>query len=140
MVIQYLLLLSFAGIMLALLRRRTSMRSVAGRRLLLLGVSVAGIAAVLRPSLTTEVAHAVGVGRGADLVLYLLAASSVFVWAASHLRMRAYDEQIVLLARRLAITEALVAARPAAEPSSPLPPVLVPQPRSTSDDAARVSP
>lgn len=137
MLIQYLLLACFGAVMLGLLRHRRSLRSVATRRLLLMLVTGAGIAAVLQPGLTTDAAHLVGVGRGADLVLYLLAASSVFVWAGTHLRLRQYDEQVVLLARRVAIAEALarrgtVTAAPAAGPA-----VSLPEPRAAVHETAR---
>lgn len=141
MLIQYLLLACFGAVMVGLLRHRRSLRSVAVRRLLLMLVSVAGIGAVLRPGLTTQVAHLVGVGRGADLVLYLLAAASVFVWAGLHLRLREYDEQLVLLARRLAIAEALARRAEVTAPPAAAAGLALPEPRTeVREPAGRVSP
>ena len=41
-------------------------------------VWLTGLVLLLQPELSTELAHAIGIGRGADLVLYFL--SIMFLW------------------------------------------------------------
>lgn len=81
-------------------------RHLAVRRLLLLAVFALGIFTVIFPSVTSEVAVFVGVGRGADLVLYAL----VVVFVGNSLftagKFRHQEREITQLARALAIAEA----------------------------------
>lgn len=62
--------------------------------------------AIANPELLVVVARFVGIGRGADLVLYL---SIIFVFVAVfliYLRFKRVDEQITQLTRRIAILSA----------------------------------
>ncbi|MET0820144.1 MAG: DUF2304 domain-containing protein [Aeromicrobium sp.] len=81
-------------------------RHLAVRRLLLLAVFALGIFAVVFPSVTSELAEFVGVGRGTDLVLYAL----VVVFVGNSLftagRFRHHERDITRLARSLAIARA----------------------------------
>lgn len=81
-------------------------RHLAVRRLLLLMVFGLGIFAVIFPDITSEIAVFVGVGRGADLVLYAL----VVVFVGNSLftagKFRHQERDITRLARALAISEA----------------------------------
>ena len=65
-----------------------------------------GIALVIRPDWSSEAARLLGVGRGADLVLYIWTAISILVLANIHFRLRAQHSMITLLAREVAILEA----------------------------------
>src|SRR6476646_4987202 len=67
---------------------------------------VIGIALVTRPDWSSEAAHFLGVGRGADLILYVWTAISILVLANIHFRLRAYHSMITLLTRELAILNA----------------------------------
>lgn len=62
-----------------------------------------GIALVIRPDWSSEVAEMVGVGRGADLILYLWTAISILVLANIHFRMRALRAEITILTREIAL-------------------------------------
>jgi hypothetical protein len=82
------------------------------------GTAIVGAYIVLFPSHTNVVANLVGVGRGADLIIYCWIMISFIV--AIDLRFRILEQQreITLLARRLA----LESARQSAEwPADPLP-------------------
>jgi len=72
----------------------------------LMVISVAGAVFVLLPNLTNEIANAVGVGRGADLVLYCFVLISLFAIFNIHLRLRASAGTTTELARALAIMSA----------------------------------
>ena len=65
--------------------------------------SLAGIYFVWVPSHSTLVAEFVGVGRGADLVLYLWVCISLIVLLNLHLKLRAQRELITKLARSIAM-------------------------------------
>jgi len=64
------------------------------------------IVAVLFPELTNQVAHAVGVGRGADLLLYGLAVAFVAYALNDYLRGQRDKDTLYRLARRVAILDA----------------------------------
>ena len=65
-----------------------------------------GIALVIRPDWSSAVAKSLGVGRGADLILYVWTAISILVLANIHFRLRAYHSMITVLTRELAILTA----------------------------------
>lgn len=70
-----------------------------------------GISLILRPDWSSEVARLLGVGRGADLILYVWTAVSILVLANVHFRLRAQQAMITVLAREIAILEARQPAR-----------------------------
>jgi len=90
----------------------TGQRTQAVRRLgllLLLGLVVYSI---IDPSKTwTNLARALGVGRGADLILYGLAVAFFGFVVTTYKRFRAMETRYTRLARRIALDE----ARPATE-------------------------
>jgi hypothetical protein len=88
MIIQYLLIALMIGV------------------LALVVLIIVGIAAVMLPELTNQVANMVGIGRGADLLLYLTVVAFVFVSLNIYLKFRDLDERIVELARAIALLEA----------------------------------
>jgi hypothetical protein len=67
---------------------------------------VLGIVLVLRPDWSSDAARLLGVGRGADLVLYIWTAISILVLANIHFRLRAQHAMITLLTRQITIIEA----------------------------------
>src|SRR3954449_11202108 len=69
-------------------------------------VSLAGLVFVWFPSLSTQVAELVGIGRGVDLILYLWVCISLIVLLNLHLKLRTQTELITTLARKIAITDA----------------------------------
>lgn len=106
MIIKLLLLAALCGAMATLMRGRPSALTLLLRRsVTVLTIAVAALA-VLFPSSVTAVANAVGVGRGADLVLYALCVTFLFVTIASNLRFRDLDDRFVELARKHALLEA----------------------------------
>lgn len=94
------------GAAVMLIRGRPTALNLLMRRALMLGLIAAGIAAVLAPSAVTALAKTVGVGRGADLVLYILCVTFLFVSISLYLRLGQLHDRQVELARRYAIMEA----------------------------------
>ena len=115
MTIKILLISSFAILALAAARLGESPRDMAVKRLSVLVVFVLGSLAVVFPDAVTQVAQLVGVGRGTDLVLYLLVVVSALVWLGTYKRLSRLDDQLTQLARAHAILSAQT-------PSDPQPP------------------
>jgi len=67
---------------------------------------VIGIIFVISPNLSTKVANFVGVGRGADLVIYIISIVSFAGIFNLHLKMRKTAEIYTELARKIALLDA----------------------------------
>lgn len=112
MTIKLILLACFAGLALAGARLGDSPRDTALKRIAVLAVFALGSLAVVFPDGVTALAQLVGVGRGTDLVLYVLVVLSVLVWLGLYRRLARADEQLTEVARALAIATAERAAPP----------------------------
>lgn len=67
---------------------------------------IAGVLLVIKPDWSSDLARALGVGRGADLILYVWTAVSLLLLANIHFRLRAYHRMITVLTREIALREA----------------------------------
>ena len=72
---------------------------------------VAGVFAVLFPDSLQVMAEWVGVTRGTDLLLYVLALVIIYLVGSTSVRFREQEARLVLLARELALSEADVRYR-----------------------------
>jgi hypothetical protein len=106
-IVQFLLIAAFLFLFYVAIRSRTAHSVSASKKLLFLVLMAVLVVAVLAPNLVTEVANLVGVGRGTDLVLYLLAVSFGFYVVNDYLRGQDNQNQLHRLARRIAVLEAL---------------------------------
>lgn len=111
MIIKIFLVVALAAAAVMLVRGRPTALNLLVRRGLTLSVILGGIVAVLVPSALTVIATAVGVGRGTDLVLYVLSVTFLFVSISLYLRLGQLHDHQVELARRFAILEAEIAQR-----------------------------
>ena len=93
-------------------QRRTSFLVGAGLPIVCAG----GAILVLRPQLSNDVARFLGVGRGADLVLYVWIVVSLLLLANIHFRLRSQKAMITHLTRDIAIQQAEVGSSQAANP------------------------
>jgi hypothetical protein len=106
MVIRILLILAFTAFLYVSLSQKVT---VHGRILSRFGTTLVfciGIVAILFPSITNDAAHAVGVGRGTDLLVYILTIAviaHVLITFKSH---QDINHKIVGLNRELAILKA----------------------------------
>jgi len=82
------------------LRFRLIMRIVS---LILAGT---GITFVLRPDFSNTLAKMLGVGRGADLLLYLFSVSCIYALLVLYVRQRELRRQVTQLARSFALGHA----------------------------------
>lgn len=114
----------------ALMRSSGGARHLAIRRLLLLGFIVIAILSVIEPLLLTRIAQAVGVGRGTDLVLYLLFLLVLGFMASTYRRFREMERQVTVLTRRLALDDVERRNPTGREAPHPSPELPGPAPRS----------
>jgi len=68
--------------------------------------SLAGLYFVWMPLHSTHVAEFIGIGRGADLIMYLWVCISLIVLLNLHLKLRSQHEVITTLARAIALANA----------------------------------
>lgn len=106
-IIQFLLVAGMALVVLSFLRNRNAARIQAGKKLIFALFVVACIVSVALPEMLTRVANAVGVGRGADLLLYAVVVAFAFVSLNTYLKFKDFEARVTVLARKLAIAEAL---------------------------------
>lgn len=86
-----------------LARTTANAKNVALRRILLVGFVAVAMISIITPELTTRVANWVGVGRGTDLLLYLLIIAFLSYVVTSFRRMNYFERRLTNLARELAI-------------------------------------
>ncbi len=105
MIIQFILVLLLVAVIIYFLQNRNAMKLRAGKKLLFLVFVIFALATIIRPSMLTEAAHKVGVGRGADLLLYGLVFAFVFVTINIYMKFKDYEQRLNRLARSIAIDE-----------------------------------
>ena len=79
-------------------------------------ICMSGMVVVWAPDLSTQVANAIHIGRGADLIIYLWIALSLVISINIHIRLRLESERVTQLAREIAILTA--SSRELTSPSS----------------------
>ncbi|WP_369253430.1 DUF2304 family protein [Geodermatophilus amargosae] len=112
MIIKFLLVPALLGAVFLSLRARASLRGQARRKLLALLTTVAGVLAVIFPDTLQVAAEWVGVTRGTDLLLYVLALVIIYLVGSTSVRFREQESRLVLLARQVALSEAEVRMQP----------------------------
>jgi hypothetical protein len=111
MLIQLVLLAAILGLLFLFVRNKHSVRMQAGKRIGLIVFALLNVYAVLRPDDVTRVAHWLGVGRGTDLLLYLLVLAFLLGMLNFYLRFQGVDRRLTDLARSLAVREAEIVNR-----------------------------
>ncbi|MGA0286722.1 MAG: DUF2304 domain-containing protein [Phycisphaerales bacterium] len=84
----------------------TTRRLAPGTGVLFAILLVVGILAAIDPDRVTRVANAVGIQRGADLLLYLLVPATIAGFLAMYVRLRRVRREMTIVVRRLAQLEA----------------------------------
>lgn len=86
--------------------QRSTTRGQAWAKLISIAVFILAMVAILLPDSTNEFANALGVGRGADLLLYALTIFFLAFLANQYLHRQDEHEKLIRLARKIAILEA----------------------------------
>ena len=105
--IRVLLLLALAASAWWLMRPVTSASSLALRRLGIGLLVTAAIVAILVPSLANTVAHAIGVERGVNLIVYGLVLASIAQMITAYRREARAEARMARLARALVLAHVL---------------------------------
>ncbi|MDR1635370.1 MAG: DUF2304 domain-containing protein [Bifidobacteriaceae bacterium] len=100
------------------LARGGGQRRQALRRLGLAAFAAVAVASIIQPDMLTGLARRLGVGRGADLLLYALIVVFFSYISTRHLRDQRTLRQLTALARRVALIEAPPHRRLDGEPST----------------------
>ncbi|MEV4556564.1 DUF2304 domain-containing protein [Kitasatospora sp. NPDC049285] len=103
--IQLVLILGSVSLALMFIRRWDRANTRAWKRIAFSVFVIANIYAVLRPGDVTWLAHQLGVGRGTDLVLYVMVLGVGFLTLNTFLRFRSIEKKLTDLARTVAINE-----------------------------------
>ncbi|RAJ38844.1 hypothetical protein K353_03944 [Kitasatospora sp. SolWspMP-SS2h] len=103
--IQLLLLLGTGTLVLTFVRRWDRAHTRAWKRMAFAAFIIANVYAVFRPQDVTWVANQLGVGRGTDLVLYLLVIAMAFMTLNSFMRFRSLEAKLTDLARAIAVND-----------------------------------
>jgi hypothetical protein len=111
MIVQILLVLAALGALFYFVRRAHNVGIRASKRIAFVAFIVVNIYAVLRPNDTTWIAQRIGIGRGTDLVVYLLVVAFVFGMLNTYLRQREISNHLTDLARTVALRDAELANR-----------------------------
>ncbi len=109
-VIQVILLVGVGAVAALLTRSTANARHQAIRRILLVGFVLVAAVSVIFPDWLTWLARRVGVGRGADLLLYALVIAFLGFIGLSYRRMGDLERKITVLARELALTRSRLEA------------------------------
>ena len=126
LLIQLLLIVGVILVVIPLFRSRGA-QAQAIRRVGLLAFAAFAVVSILLPAVWNHLAALLGVGRGADLVLYGLVVAFLSSTATRYLRFRDVEAKLTLLARRIALDEAAPPAdQGGALPPSSLPPSALP--------------
>lgn len=108
---QLLLILGIVAAAILSIRFLRGERSLAIKRIMALVAAFAAILAILFPSILTQVANFFGIGRGADLLLYVFIIGAL-LFAVATVRAKARsDARVTQLARSVALMEARLIER-----------------------------
>jgi hypothetical protein len=105
-VIRVLLIAGIIVLLLWFLNQHTTTRGQAWSKLATLFLLLFAISTVLSPAIIDKVAHALGVGRGADLLLYGLTLAFLTNLLISYMRHQDEHVKMIGLTRKIAIMEA----------------------------------
>lgn len=103
--IQFLLILLLIMAVVAYFNR---LRSRLLDRIIVLLLGLVGIVMAVMPDWTTSLAQLVGVGRGADLLMYLGLVGFAFLYLLLYSKLRDLESSLTDLARAIAIEQACI--------------------------------
>ena len=102
---QLFLMVIILGLLWFALHHRSSTEARAFRRIAFLGLTLLVVLAVLFPYVLTDIANSFGIGRGVDLVIYLVSIVFLFFSLSVYLEFGNISRRITLLTRHIALLE-----------------------------------
>ena len=104
--IQIFLIVATLLVLARMLAVRKTHRGGAWKKIGFIILSVLVVVSVLNPDSTTILANLVGIGRGADLLLYVLFTAFLFYVVSQYIKEQDSRDTLYRLARRVALIEA----------------------------------
>ncbi|SHN85220.1 hypothetical protein SAMN05660350_03729 [Geodermatophilus obscurus] len=104
--IKFLLVPAVALAVVLSLRSRASLRGQARRKLVAGLTVVVGVFAVIFPDILQAIADVVGVDRGTDFLVYVLAIVIIYLVGSTSVRFREQESRLTRLSRQVALAEA----------------------------------
>ena len=108
MLIKILLIILVLVLSLYMFKANLGAKQTAWRRLGILAFAIAAVVVVIFPGITTTVARFLGVGRGADLLLYGLVIVVLYNMMMQAKQRNAAERRLTKLAREIAITHTVL--------------------------------
>ncbi|HSX01014.1 MAG TPA: DUF2304 domain-containing protein [Candidatus Saccharimonas sp.] len=105
MLVQVILIVAVMMALLYFLGNRNTTQLRAGKKVLFVLFVVAAIVSILAPDALTWLAHLVGVGRGADLLLYGLVVAFVYVSLNIYFKFKELAQRQARVVRAMALLE-----------------------------------
>ncbi len=105
-IIQLIVIAAAAVFMFSFLGGKQTHAAKAWKKIAVCLLAVAMVVAVLFPESTNTAAHAVGVGRGADLLLYVLTLAFIAYVINNYLHQQREKDTFYRLARKVALLDA----------------------------------
>ena len=105
-VIQMIMVFSALMFIYMILSSGASHKGKAWKKIAFVLFIVLMVVTVFVPSLTDDLAHTVGVGSGANLLLYLLTLAFIVSSLNTYLKSQSSEDRVTRLARKVAILEA----------------------------------
>lgn len=125
-IVQIVLVLVVIFFSLMLIRGGSNAKHMAVRRIMVLLFAVSAVLSIFFPTMLSQLARFVGVGRGTDLMLYAFIVSFLVYMSTTHQRFRQMETTLTKLSRRIALDEAERPWETAAARSTAVVPAIVP--------------
>jgi len=106
MIIQLVLVIVFLYLLLKFLANPASTKMRAWKKIIGMVLVMGAIFVIIFPQTANDVAHFVGVGRGADLLLYVLTVAVILAGINLYIKSQQDNQRLVKIARKQAIMEA----------------------------------
>lgn len=104
--IQLILIIGFLGLVYYFFRRQNSYQLSAWAKIFMVLFVAAAIYVIILPESSNDVARALGITRGADLLLYMLTLVFLFTVLNIYTVRKREHQRLVALARKVALLEA----------------------------------
>ena len=104
-IIQLILIIAFLLLLFYFFRRQSSYQLSAWSKIFMMMIALIAIIVIIFPNSSNDLAHVVGVTRGADLLLYILTLSFLFTVLNLYMTRKSEHQRLVALARKVALLE-----------------------------------
>lgn len=105
-IVQVVLVLVVVFFSLMLVRGGSNAKHMAVRRIMVMLFAISAVLSIFFPTILSQMARLVGVGRGTDLMLYAFIVSFLVYMSTTHQRFRQTETTLTKLSRRIALDEA----------------------------------